>query len=93
MTPKQGCQTTIAASVLDFDDDVVYLQPYHRLWGSSSSNPPHPVFEMLGLFAGYKETQPRLPEDGGIMAAQSLFQVCEEITGIKYPTADTLQDT
>jgi hypothetical protein len=28
LTPQQGCSTTVAASVLDFDDDVVYLQPY-----------------------------------------------------------------
>lgn len=26
--PKRGFMTSLAASVLDFDDDTVYLQPY-----------------------------------------------------------------
>ena len=60
--------------------------------------PPYPMFEMLGPYHGYVRTQPRLPrspsssgEDGNgnddeaKQACQSLFTVCEELTGCKYP--------
>ena len=59
------------------------------------------MFEMLGPYHGYVRTQPRLPkssssshgeegnEDGNDdeakQACQSLFAVCEELTGCKYP--------
>ena len=87
LTTKQGCTTTVAASVLDFDkeidtatNNIIYLQPYalpRRL-----SSPPFPLFEMLGPYQGYRLTEPRLPtSDGGKQAAGSLFAVCEELTG------------
>lgn len=93
LSPQQGSQTSIAASVLHFEDDVVYLQPYrlppiynnNKKKKKRKSVPPYPVFEMLGPFMGYRETQPRLPEDDGVLASQSLFQVCEDLAGCKFP--------
>eukprot|EP00594_Rhizosolenia_setigera_P001200 CAMPEP_0178948134 /NCGR_PEP_ID=MMETSP0789-20121207/5302_1 /TAXON_ID=3005 /ORGANISM="Rhizosolenia setigera, Strain CCMP 1694" /LENGTH=393 /DNA_ID=CAMNT_0020628463 /DNA_START=225 /DNA_END=1407 /DNA_ORIENTATION=+ len=93
LSPQQGSQTSIAASVLQFEDDVVYLQPYrlppiynnNKKKKKRKSVPPYPVFEMLGPFMGYRETQPRLPEDDGVLASQSLFQVCEDLAGCKFP--------
>jgi hypothetical protein len=92
LTPEQGSATSIAAAVLNFDnnnndlcDDVVYLQPY---WLPSSSKvgcPTYPMFEMLGPYIGYQRTTPRIPNDMGNKAAASLFAVCEELAQCKYP--------
>ena len=86
LSPQQGSSTSVAASILDFDDnqDIQYLQPY---WiPSSSKRPPYPMFEMLGPYVGYKVTTPRLPtHDMGEKASESLFTVCEELTNCKYP--------
>jgi hypothetical protein len=85
LTPEQGCSTSVAASVMDFDEDVIYLQPYWLPHGSTRR--PFPMFEMLGPFIGYQPTQPRLPDDDGAKASESLFAVCEELTGCMYPAA------
>jgi hypothetical protein len=92
LTPEQGSTTSIAASVMEFDDkDVVYLQPYWlpRKRRKAEKNVvrscPFPMLEMLGPYVGYLPTEPRLPEDGGRRASASLFAVCEELTGCNYP--------
>ncbi|CAB9524026.1 Short-chain dehydrogenase TIC 32, chloroplastic [Seminavis robusta] len=77
LSTDQGCATTVAAAVGEHDKDVLYLQPYW-LPGSSNNKAPFPVFEMMGPFVGYNVTQPRLPLDGGVFAAKSLWNVCEE---------------
>jgi hypothetical protein len=68
----------------DLEESTVYLQPYllPRLKGKQS--PPFPLFEMLGPYAGFVETTPRLPSDGGFEACQSLFHVCQDITGASF---------
>lgn len=100
LTAEQGSTTSVAASVMDFDTDVTYLQPYwlpskprnknnNRNSSNSSSKKscPFPMLEMLGPYVGYQATEPRLPEDRGIKASASLFVVCEELAGCKFPTA------
>jgi hypothetical protein len=87
LSPQQGSSTSIAASIIDIDqeeDDVQYLQPY---WlPSSRRRPPYPMFEMLGPYVGYQLTTPRLPtNDLGQKASENLFTVCEELTNCKYP--------
>jgi hypothetical protein len=82
LTQEQGWSTSVAASVLDFEDETIYLQPYRRPFQKRDS-PPYPMFEMLGPYQGYRVTQPRLPDDGGIEASNSLFAVCEELAGCK----------
>ena len=75
---------------------VKYLQPYALPTGSRSSRrrPPYPMFEMLGPYVGYRVTTPRIPntigdKDGATAAAaaaaKALFEVCEQLTGCKYP--------
>lgn len=66
LTTKQGCSTSVAASVLDdLDPDTVYLQPYHLPFrDKNKSLPPSPMFEILGPYAGYVEGNPRLSIDG-----------------------------
>jgi hypothetical protein len=83
LTPEQGCTTSVAASVLDLEEDAIYLQPY-LLPFQRRDSPPYPLFEMLGPYVGYRVTQPRLPDDGGLEAGKSLFAVCEELTGCKF---------
>jgi len=92
LSSEQGSTTSVAASVMHFDQDVVYLQPYwlphsarKHIQSSNTSPCPFPMFEMLGPYVGYRPTQPRLPVDGGLKAANSLFTVCEELTGCRYP--------
>lgn len=90
LTPQQGCQTSVAAAVLDefnssSEDGMIYLQPYRLPPRRNNDAPPFPMFEMLGPFMGYRETKPRLPVDGGVQASKSLFQVCEELTGCHFP--------
>lgn len=85
LTAEQGSSTSVAASVVDFDPKTIYLQPY--LLPSIKRKrvlPPFPLFEMLGPYAGFVETTPRLPEDGGKQACESLFAVCEELTGCSF---------
>lgn len=83
LTSKQGASTSIAAAIMDFDQETIYLQPY-LLPRQKKESPPFPLFEMLGPYMGYVETTPRLPEDGGIQACKSLFAVCEELTGCSF---------
>ena len=81
MTSEQGSTTSVAASVLNFPPETVYLQPYH-LPIESKSVPPFPLFEMLGPYAGYVDTKPRLPvgDSEVTKACESLFSVCEALT-------------
>lgn len=75
----------MAAAVLDdLDESTVYLQPYLLPQFKRDSSPPFPLFEMLGPYAGYVETTPRLPRDNGRQACHSLFVACEEITGVSF---------
>ena len=97
MTPEQGSATSVAASVLDFGADsgventekqsTFYLQPYWIPFQKKNKT-PYPLFEMLGPYRGYCVTQPRLPEDGGLAASKTLFDVCEELVGVKFPVAE-----
>jgi hypothetical protein len=84
LSAEQGSTTSVAASVLDFDEDVVYLQPYWIPFQKAGA-PHYPLFEMLGPYRGYCVMQPRLPDDGGHAASKTLFDVCEELTGCKFP--------
>lgn len=82
----------MAAAVIEsLDESTVYLQPY-LLPRVRNESPPFPLFEMLGPYAGYVETTPRLPEDGGLQACQSLFQVCQEITGVSFGSSAEARD-
>ncbi|CAJ1947707.1 unnamed protein product [Cylindrotheca closterium] len=93
LTPEQGCQTSVAAAVLDWNDDseqTLYLQPYRLPPQRTSTTkkearPPFPMLEMLGPYVGYRLTTPRLPRDGGVRASQSLFEVCEDLTQCQFP--------
>jgi hypothetical protein len=79
---RQGCQTSVAAAVGEWDDDVIYLQPY---WlPGTSIEVPFPVMEMLGVYQGHRVTQPRLPADGGLLAGQALWKASEELTGAEW---------
>ena len=79
---RQGCHTTVAAALGDFDDD--YLQPYWLPeWMSDIT--PFPALEMMGPFVGYQATKPRLPNDDG--TAKSLWKASEELTGCVYPSS------
>jgi hypothetical protein len=80
---RQGCQTSVAAAVGEWDDDVVYLQPYW-LPATSRTQVPFPVVEMLGVYQGHRVTQPRLPADGGLLAGQALWKASEELTGAEW---------
>jgi hypothetical protein len=80
---RQGCQTSVAAAVGEWDDKVIYLQPYW-LPATSSTQVPFPVTEMLGVFQGHRVTQPRLPADGGLLAGQALWKAGEELTGAEW---------
>jgi len=78
---EQGCQTTVAAALGDFEDD--YLQPY---WMPSwMKGTPFPALEMMGPFVGYRATIPRLPNDND--TAKCLWRASEELTGCVYPTS------
>lgn len=95
LSSKQGSTTSVAACVLeDLDPSTIYLQPYLLpAPAAKKKKPPFPLFEMLGAYVGYVETVPRLPQDGGLEACQSLFQVCEELTGCKYDDVATNRTT
>jgi NAD(P)-dependent dehydrogenase (short-subunit alcohol dehydrogenase family) len=81
----QGSTCSLAASLLPSTDLPLYLQPYWIPFSKDSA--PHPIFEMLGLFAGYAPTSPRLPSDGGFFEASSLWKASEELTQCKFPVA------
>lgn len=84
LTSEQGSTTSVAAAVMDtLEPSTVYIQPY-LLPRQRIGSPPFPLFEMLGPYAGFVSTTPRLPEDGGHRACQSLFQVCQELTGVTF---------
>jgi hypothetical protein len=89
LTSEQGSSTSVAASVMDFDDSVIYLQPYwlpNRSGSNGVASCPFPMFEMLGPYFGYQPTEPRLPESLLVQqACDSLFAVCEELSGCQYP--------
>ena len=83
---------------------VKYLQPYALPTGSRSSRrrPPYPMFEMLGPYVGYRVTTPRIPnivsggnDDGSTAAAaaKALFEVCEQLTGCRYPESSSTTTT
>ena len=75
---RQGCSTSVAAALCNFDSSVEYLQPY---WLPSS----FPMYEMMGPFIGYRPTKPRLPYDGGSKSAQCVWRASEEMTGCIFP--------
>lgn len=76
LTPSQASVPVVAAAVTP-DLTATYLQPY---WLYDYSKPPFPALEMLGPYVGYVATTPRLPSDGGLEAALSLWKVSEELT-------------
>jgi NAD(P)-dependent dehydrogenase (short-subunit alcohol dehydrogenase family) len=76
LTPSQASVHVVAAAVTP-DLTATYLQPY---WLYDYSKPPFPALEMLGPYVGYVATTPRLPSDGGLDAALSLWKVSEELT-------------
>jgi len=79
---NQGCYTTVAAALCEFEDD--YLQPYWLPHWMLST--PLPVFEMMGPFIGYRATKARLPNDNGT-AQKCLWKASEELTGCVYPSS------
>ena len=40
---------------------------------------------MAGPYIGYRPTAPRLPDDGGVAAGNTLWKVSEELTGVVAP--------
>jgi hypothetical protein len=81
---RQGCHTSVAAAVGEWEDDkVVYLQPYW-LPATSPTQVPFPVAEMLGVYQGHRVTQPRLPADGGLLAGQAMWKASAELTGAEW---------
>ena len=78
LTCRQGSTTSVAAATCDFPKDVTYLQPY---WLPSFMKVTFPPMEMLGPYAGYRVTEPRLPEDGegGLVTARHLWEASEEL--------------
>ena len=84
LNSRQGCYTSVAAALNEFDPTQVYLQPYCMPAGTKV---PFPMIEMMGPFCGYRVTEPRLPDDDseGIATAQCLWEVSEELTGCEYP--------
>lgn len=59
------------------NNPIPYLQPYHL--PTRYEKTPFPLFEMLGPFAGYAFSKPRLPPDNGRKAAEALWKACEEL--------------
>ena len=43
------------------------------------------IIEMSGPYIGYRPTAPRLPDDGGVAAGNTLWKVSEELTGVVAP--------
>jgi len=81
---RQGCRTSVAAALGDFDGTTLYLQPY---WlPTTTTQTPFPALEMLGPYQGHCVTQPRLPVDGGRTAAQALWKAAAEITKASWPS-------
>jgi len=80
---RQGCCTSVAAAVGEWDDSVIYLQPY---WLPAATTVAFPAMEILGVFQGYRVTQPRLPADGGLQAGQALWKASLELTGAAWPS-------
>jgi hypothetical protein len=78
----QGSTCSLAAALLPSIDLPLYVQPYWIPFLRDSA--PHPILEMLGLFAGFVPTSPRLPSDGGIFEANSLWKASEELTQCKF---------
>ena len=70
------------SSLGSFDTDALYIQPYWRPEGAKE--PCNPVVEFSGPFVGYKVTEVRLPQGGGVEAAKALFAVAEEVTNCKF---------
>ena len=81
---RQGCHTSVAAALGHFDDSVLYLQPYW-LPCTTKTQTPFPAFEMLGPYQGHRVTQPRMPADGGRIAAEALWKASAEITKATWP--------
>lgn len=83
LTSAQGCSTSVAAATQEFDDDVVYLQPY---WLPRWMKLAFPAMEMLGPYVGWRITKPRLPEDGaeGMNTSMHLWKASEELTGCVF---------
>ena len=84
LTTKQGARTSIVASLAtNLPKNIIYLQPYKFFsWNRKDSlglyKFPHPIFEMLGVFAGFVAVEPRLPEDVDLVCS-SMWNVCDEV--------------
>lgn len=83
LTSAQGCSTSVAAATQEFGEEVVYLQPY---WLPRWMKMAFPAMEMLGPYAGWRITAPRLPEDGaeGLNTSMHLWKASEELTGCAF---------
>ena len=80
---KQGARPSVVGAVGELDDDAIYLQPYKMPF----SGVPFPVFEMLGPYVGHAVTPPRLPADGGLKAANILWEVAGNMTNATWPAS------
>jgi NAD(P)-dependent dehydrogenase (short-subunit alcohol dehydrogenase family) len=93
LSSEQGSTPIVAAAVRDDwrEQSTIYLQPlwvppqidllslFRKQRRRQNSSPMIPFTEMLGVFVGYSVTTPRLPSDGGMKAAQTLWEVSEEL--------------
>jgi NAD(P)-dependent dehydrogenase (short-subunit alcohol dehydrogenase family) len=83
LTNKQGCSTSVVAAVSDeLPADAIYLQPYwlpNESLSPHQQQPPFPAFEMLGPYQAYRVSTPRLPPDGGVVAAHALWEACTDL--------------
>jgi hypothetical protein len=102
LTNEQGSRPSVAAAVLEdikmgVNDhpDCCYIQPYY-LPGIPFQNvhtTPHPIFEMLGPYQGYRYTKPRIPpplvskDDTRSLSppGEALWNVCTEVTQCQWP--------
>jgi NAD(P)-dependent dehydrogenase (short-subunit alcohol dehydrogenase family) len=95
LNSKQGSSTSLAAAIGNVPEGAIYLQPYlqpfsvkeklqrgvssFRRWYST----PHPLFEMLGPYVGYAVTEPRLPDNIDDVCGPSMWEVSDELVGLK----------
>jgi len=85
LSTEDGCHTTVAAILNEWQHNEVYLEPYHlpKIWRRI---PPYPSFEMLGPFQGSRAVQPRLLKNDALReSCSNLWLVSEAKCGLTTP--------
>lgn len=82
LTNTQGCSASVAAAVHDFGmAKPLYLQPYYN---TDLEQAMMPFREVSGPYVGFAAAGARLPQDGGVTASKSLWEVCTKATQVKW---------